>query len=69
MNYGLGRLKDFPFSLRLIRKIHAILLEGCVVVTVLPGSFVRAKIGLAPQAAPWRRLCLSHRRLRDAPGP
>ena len=28
MNYGLGRLEEFPLSLRLIREVHKMLLEG-----------------------------------------
>jgi Fic family protein len=28
MNYGMERIKDFPVSLRLMREIHSILLEG-----------------------------------------
>ncbi len=28
MNHGVARLREFPLSLRLIREIHGVLLEG-----------------------------------------
>lgn len=41
MNYGLARLADFPLSLRLIREIHAELLQGVRGANRLPGEFRR----------------------------
>lgn len=43
MNYGLERLKDLPFSLRLIREIHAKLLEGVRGGDRTPGEFRRSQ--------------------------
>jgi Fic family protein len=39
MNYGLARLKELPLSLRLIREIHELLLEGARGEHRLPGEF------------------------------
>lgn len=39
MNYGLERLKDFPMSLRLIREIHAQLMNNARGGTKMPGEF------------------------------
>ena len=39
MNYGLERLKSFPLSLRLIKEIHKILLEGVMGEGREPGEF------------------------------
>ncbi len=39
MNHGLTRLKDFPLSLRLLREIHAELLDGARGSHKLPGEF------------------------------
>ena len=43
MNHGLERLKDFPFSSRLIREIHAILLAGVRGRTKTPGEYRRSQ--------------------------
>ena len=39
MNYGLERLKEMPISLRLIREIHAILMDGVRGSNLRPGEF------------------------------
>lgn len=39
MNHGLARLKDFPLSLRLLREIHAQLMDGARGSNKLPGEF------------------------------
>lgn len=39
MNYGIDRLRDLPMSLRLIKEIHATLLEGVRGSERLPGEF------------------------------
>ncbi|MBL4747904.1 MAG: Fic family protein [Magnetovibrio sp.] len=39
MNYGLERLKDFPMSLRLIREIHAKLMDNARGGNKMPGEF------------------------------
>lgn len=39
MNYGLERLKDFPMSLRLIREIHAQLMDNARGGNKMPGEF------------------------------
>ncbi|MCI0421776.1 MAG: Fic family protein [Acidobacteria bacterium] len=43
MNYGLERIKSLPLSLRLIREIHAKLLEGVRGNQRLPGEFRRSQ--------------------------
>lgn len=43
MNYGLERLKTFPLSLRLIKEIHKILLEGVRGEGREPGEFKRSQ--------------------------
>jgi len=43
MNYGWERLKDLPFSLRIIREIHAKLLEGVRGGDRTPGEFRRSQ--------------------------
>lgn len=48
MNYGLERLKDFPLSLRLIREIHAKLLEGARGSNRNPGEFRRSQNWIGP---------------------
>jgi Fic family protein len=48
MNYGLERLKDFPFSLRLIREIHANLLEGVRGGDRTPGEFRKSQNWIGP---------------------
>jgi len=39
MDYGLERLEELPLSLRLIREIHVILLEGTRGGSKSPGQF------------------------------
>lgn len=43
MNYGVGRLKSFPLSLRLIKEIHKILLEGVRGAGREPGEFRKSQ--------------------------
>ncbi|MEX0675776.1 MAG: Fic family protein [Pirellulales bacterium] len=43
MNYGLERLKTFPLSLRLIREIHGVMLEGVRGGEKLPGEFRKSQ--------------------------
>ena len=51
MNYGLRRLGDLPLSLRLIREIHAELLEGVRGETRTPGEFRRSQNWIGPAGA------------------
>ncbi len=51
MNHGLRRLKELPVCLRLIREIHAELLEGVRGPSGRPGSFGAARTGSARRAA------------------
>jgi Fic family protein len=39
MNYGLARLKELPLSLRLVREIHSVLMEGVRGDKMRPGEF------------------------------
>jgi Fic family protein len=48
MNYGLDRLQSLPMSLRLIKEIHAILLEGTRGSEKLPGEFKRSQNWIGP---------------------
>ncbi|EFQ24813.1 filamentation induced by cAMP protein Fic [Aminomonas paucivorans DSM 12260] len=48
MNHGLQRLKHFPLSLRLIREIHAKLLEGTRGSTRTPGEFRKTQNWIGP---------------------
>ncbi len=52
LNFGLDRLKDLPLSLRLIKEIHAKLLEGVRGGRVEPGEFRphRQSASLAPES-------------------
>ncbi len=43
LEYGLARMQDFPLSLRLIREIHAVLMEGVRGETQTPGEFRRSQ--------------------------
>jgi Fic family protein len=43
MDYGMKRLKDFPMSLRLIKEIHSVLLEGVRGAHKEPGEFRRSQ--------------------------
>lgn len=51
MNYGIERLKDFPMSSRLIREIHAELLEGVRGATKKPGEFRISQNWIGPAGA------------------
>lgn len=48
MNHGLGRLSELPLSLRLIREIHAQLLEGVRGGERAPGEFRRTQNWIGP---------------------
>ena len=48
MNYGLDRLEVFPLSLRLIREIHAVLLEHGRGSTRNPGEFRKSQNWIGP---------------------
>jgi Fic family protein len=49
MNHGLERLPDFPLSLRLIREIHAKLLEGTRGTHRTPGEFRQSQNWIGPK--------------------
>jgi Fic family protein len=51
MNHGLARLDDFPLSLRLIREIHARLMEGVRGAERDPGEFRRTQNWIGPPGA------------------
>lgn len=51
MNYGLDRLKSLPLSLRLIREIHAKLLEGVRGSDRNPGEFRRSQNWVGPNGS------------------
>ncbi|MCL4418263.1 MAG: Fic family protein [Actinobacteria bacterium] len=48
MNYGLDRLKKLPMSLRLIKEIHAVLLEGVRGSSKTPGEFRKTQNWVGP---------------------
>lgn len=48
MNHGVSRLRDLPLSLRLIREIHARLLEGVRGGERTPGEFRRSQNWIGP---------------------
>jgi Fic family protein len=48
MDYGLVRVKTLPVSLRLIREIHAILMEGVRGEYLTPGEFRRSQNWIGP---------------------
>jgi Fic family protein len=48
MNYGLGRLTELPVSVRLIREIHARLLEGVRGSRLTPGELRRSQNWIGP---------------------
>ena len=52
MNHGLDRLRDLPLSLRLIREIHAKLLEGVRGSEWSPGEFRHSQNWVGPPGAP-----------------
>jgi len=49
MRYGLDRLKELPLSLRLIREIHATLLDGVRGSQRTPGEFRRSQNWIGPE--------------------
>lgn len=51
MNYGLRRLEELPLSLRLIREIHGILLEGVHGGNRTPGEFRKSQNWIGPAGA------------------
>lgn len=51
MNYGLDRLDSLPLSLRLIREIHAELLDSGRGSTAAPGDFRKTQNWIGPQGA------------------
>ena len=48
LDYGLARLKELPVSLRLIREIHAKLMEGVRGGNLTPGEFRRSQNWIGP---------------------
>ncbi len=48
LQYGLDRLRELPVSLRLLREIHAILLEGVRGEHATPGEFRRSQNWIGP---------------------
>ncbi len=48
MEYGLSRIDELPLSLRLIREIHAILMEGVRDNRSMPGEFRRSQNWIGP---------------------
>ena len=48
LQYGMDRLDTLPFSLRLIREIHARLFEGLSVAHLTPGEFRRSQNWIGP---------------------
>ena len=51
LNYGINRLEHFPMSLRLIKEIHKILLEGTRGAERTPGEFRRSQNWIGPAGA------------------
>ncbi|WP_299661675.1 Fic family protein [uncultured Ruegeria sp.] len=51
MNYGLQRLGELPMSLRLIREIHAHLMEGVRGQHATPGEFRKTQNWIGPEGA------------------
>lgn len=48
LEYGLRRLDELPISLRLLREIHAQLLEGIAAAHITPGEFRRSQNWIGP---------------------
>ena len=48
MNYGLTRLKELPLSLRLVREIHSVLMEGVRGDKMKPGEFRTSQNWIGP---------------------
>jgi len=51
LNYGIERLKELPFSLRLIKEIHRILIEGTRGSSKTPGEFRTTQNWIGPPGA------------------
>ncbi len=51
LNYGVERLQDFPFSLRLIKEIHKILISGTRGKLKTPGEFRKSQNWIGPPGA------------------
>lgn len=51
MNHGMERLKTLPMSLRLIKEIHRILMEGVRGAGKTPGEFKRSQNWVGPKGA------------------
>ena len=51
MNHGIQRLKEFPMSLRLIREVHKLLIEGTRGTHRSPGEFRRSQNWIGPPGA------------------
>lgn len=54
LDYGMERLENFPMSLRLIKEIHAVLLEGVRGASKSPGEFRRSQNWIGPAGASLR---------------
>ncbi|PIP16475.1 MAG: cell filamentation protein Fic, partial [bacterium (Candidatus Ratteibacteria) CG23_combo_of_CG06-09_8_20_14_all_48_7] len=52
LNHGIERLKEFPMSLRLIKEIHKILIEGTRGTHKNPGEFRTSQNWIGPAGAP-----------------
>lgn len=52
LNYGIERLEDLPISLRLIKEIHKILIEGTRGSERNPGEFRKTQNWIGPQGIP-----------------
>ena len=48
LNYGIERLTDFPMSLRLIKEIHLVLMEGVRGGEKTPGEFKKSQNWIGP---------------------
>jgi Fic family protein len=55
MNHGLERVQELPLSLRLIREIHAVLLDGVRGATRQPGAFRISQNWIGPGNVPLER--------------
>ena len=51
MNHGIQRLKEFPMSLKLIREVHKLLIEGARGTHRTPGEFRRSQNWIGPPGA------------------
>lgn len=51
LNYGMQKLREFPMSIRLIKEIHAILLEGVRGKDKTPGEFKRSQNWIGPSGS------------------